>query len=106
MMALNDIAMANEGPREWSLTEERGKLTRQNGGRLHYGRMIMAHVYEALSIVEDIQKRPKLKALVDACDPATGLSFAVVAAFLKTADYGMLCRIRNNASFHYDGASI
>ena len=22
---------------------------------------------------------------------------------MKTADYGMLCRIRNNASFHYDG---
>jgi hypothetical protein len=26
-----------------------------------------------------------------------------VRHFLKTADYGMLRRIRNNASFHYDG---
>jgi hypothetical protein len=102
MMALNDIAMANEGLGEWTVTQERRKLARQNGGRLYYGRMLMAHVYEALSIIEDIQVSSKLKMLVDACDPATQSSFDRVAAFLKAADYGMLCRIRNNASFHYD----
>jgi hypothetical protein len=103
MMALNDIAMANEGLGEWTVTRERRKLARQNGGRLYYGRMLMAHVYEALSIIEDIQNSPELKALVQACDPATRSSFDAVAAFLKTADFEMLCRIRNNASFHYDG---
>jgi hypothetical protein len=36
---------------------------------------------------------------VDACDPATRSSFDAAAAFLKTADYGMLRRIRSNASF-------
>jgi hypothetical protein len=75
MMALNDIAMANEGLREWTVTEERRKQARQNGGRLYYGRMLMAHVYEALSIIEDIQDSAKLKAQVDACDPATRSSF-------------------------------
>jgi hypothetical protein len=58
MMALNDIAMANEGLGEWTVTQERRKLLRQNGGRLYYGRMLMAHVYEALAIIEDIQKVP------------------------------------------------
>jgi hypothetical protein len=103
MIALNDLAMANEGLGEWIATQERRKLARQNGGRLYYGRMLMAHVYEALSIIEDIQDSPKLRMLVDACDPATRWSFNGVAVFLKTADYGMLRRIRNNASFHYDG---
>jgi hypothetical protein len=102
MMALNDIAMANEGLGEWTFGQERKKLARQNGGRLYYGRMLMAHVYEALSIIKDIQDNPKLRALVDACDPETRLSFDAVAVFLTTSDYNMLLRIRNNASFHYD----
>jgi hypothetical protein len=103
MMAMNDIAMANEGLGEWTVTQERRKLVRQNGGRPYYGRMLMAHVYEALSIIEDVQKSPKLKALVQACDPVTISSFETVATFLTTTDYGMLRRIRNNASFHYNG---
>ena len=102
MMALNDIAMANEGLGEWTATQDRRKSFRKQGGRLYYGRMLMAHVYEALSIIEDIQKSAKLNALMQACDATTRSSFDAVAAFLKTADYGMLRRIRNNASFHYD----
>jgi hypothetical protein len=102
MMALNDIAMANEGLAEWTSTTERKKLARQNGGRLYYGRMLMAHVYEALGIIKEIKGSPKLNALVQACDRETRSSFDAVAAFLKTADYQLLCRIRNNASFHYD----
>src|SRR5262249_19080085 len=102
MMALNDIAMANEGLGEWPVTQEGRKLARQNGGRLYYGGMLMAHVYEALSIIEEIQNSPSLSALVETCDQATRSSFKAVATFLKTADYEKLCRIRNNVSFHYD----
>ena len=102
MMAQNDIAMANEGLGEWTFTHEPRKLARQYGGRLYYGRMLMAHVFEALSIIEDIQDSPKLKTLVGACDTTTRASFDAVATFLKTDDYEMLLRIRNNASFHYD----
>ena len=65
--------------------------------------MLMAHVFEALDIINGIQNSTKLKALVDACDPTTRASFNAVATFLKTGDYQMLLRIRNNASFHYDG---
>jgi hypothetical protein len=102
MMALNDIAMANEGLREWTDTQEPRKLARQNGGRLYYGRMLMAHVYEALKIIEDIQNSPSLKAIVQACDATTRLSFDTVATFLKTDDCRMLGLIRNKSSFHYD----
>jgi hypothetical protein len=58
MMALNDIAMANEGLAEWTSTTERKKLARQNGGGLYYGRMLMAHVYEALGIIKEIKGSP------------------------------------------------
>jgi hypothetical protein len=56
---------------EWTDTLESRKLARQNGGWLYYGRMLMAHVFEALGIINDIQNSTKLKALVDACDPTT-----------------------------------
>jgi hypothetical protein len=102
MMAMNDIAMANEGLGEWTATADRRKVFRQNGGRLYYGRMLMAHVYEALSIIKDIQKDTKLRAAVQKCDAKTRSSFKAVAKFLRTDDYEMLLRIRNNASFHYD----
>jgi hypothetical protein len=79
MMALNDIAMANEGLRDWTFTTEHRKLSRQNGGRLYYGRMLMAHIYEALKIIEEIENAPKVKVLVQACDPKTQSSYSAVA---------------------------
>jgi hypothetical protein len=99
MMALNDIAMANEGLGEWTFGQERKKLARQNGGRLYYGRMLMAHVYEALSIIKDIQDNPKLRALVDACDPETRLSFDAVAVFLTTSD--TICSYASETTLHF-----
>jgi len=103
MMAMNDIALANEGLSEWTGTTDPRKVYRQNGGRLYYGRMLMAHIYEALSIIKDIQQDTKLRAAVQQCEAKTRSSFDAVAAFLGTDDYEMLLRIRNNASFHYDG---
>src|SRR5712692_7478398 len=92
MMALNDIAMANEGLGEWTVTTERKKLARQNGGRLYYGRMLMSHVFEALRIIKDIQKSDNFKSVIQNCDAETRTSFDVVAMFLKSADYDMLLR--------------
>jgi hypothetical protein len=59
--------------------------------------MLMAHIYEALSIIEDIQQDTKLRAAVQQCEAKTRSSFDAVAAFLGTDDYEMLLRIRNNA---------
>src|SRR5262245_35625540 len=105
MMAMNDIAMANEGLGEWTATTDGKKVFRQDGGRLYYGRMLMAHVFEALSIIKDIQKDTKLRAAVHKCDAKTRSSFEVVAKFLGTDDYRKLLRIRHNVSFHYDRKS-
>jgi hypothetical protein len=55
MMTLNDMEMADVGLREWTTTQERRKLFRQ-GGRIYYLRMLMGHLYEALSIIKEIQK--------------------------------------------------
>jgi hypothetical protein len=99
MMALNDIAMANDALGEWTINPKR--VDRQQGGKLYYGRMLMSHVFEALKIIEDIQNNPKLNRAVQICDAKTRASFDAVATFLTSPDYNMLLRIRNNAGFHY-----
>jgi hypothetical protein len=100
-MAMNDIGMANDGLGEWTTTlSNPKKKVRQNGGRLYYGRMLMSHVFEALDIINEIRRSPKLMAAVRASDRQTQASFATVAAFLGSQD--LLAQIRNSASFHYD----
>ncbi len=103
MMAMNDIGVANDALQEWQKTKDKKKKQRKDGGKLYYGRMQSAHIYEALLIIEEIGKTPSLKAAVGRCDVKTVRSFKTVAAFLVTDDYKVLRRIRNNASFHYDG---
>jgi hypothetical protein len=102
MMAVNDIAVANEGLRDWTSTTDPRKVHRQIGGTLYYGRMLMAHVFEALSIIEDIQTNASLRTAVEQCSAGTQAYFKAVAAFLGTDDHKVLLRIRNNAAFHYD----
>jgi len=63
----------------------------------------MAHVYEALEIIKDIKQSKSLSAVVASCDKKTCESYDAVSAFLGDPEYGMLCRIRNNAAFHYGG---
>jgi hypothetical protein len=99
MMALNDLAIANDGLSEW--TDNPKRLDRQQGGRLYYGRMLMSHVFEALEIIKDIQRSSNLKRAIENCDGETRASFDAVAAFLTCGDYKMLARIRNNTGFHY-----
>src|SRR6266481_3264610 len=86
MMAMNDIGVANDALQEWDQTENPKKKVRQNGGRLYFGRMQMAHIYEGLLIVEDISKTSKLKAAVDRCDAKTRRSFDEIAKFLNAPD--------------------
>jgi hypothetical protein len=101
MMAMNDLGVANSALAEWERTKDQKKAARRNGGKLYYGRMMMAHVYEALKIIQEIKNSIQLKATVDRCDSKTRASFDAVAKFLGTDDYKLLCQIRNNSSFHY-----
>jgi hypothetical protein len=102
MMAMNDIGVANDALQEWDQTESRKKKARQNGGKLYFGRMQMAHVYEALLIIKEISETASLLQAVERCDSRTRRSFEVVAVFLNTEDFRRLLRLRNNAAFHYD----
>jgi hypothetical protein len=102
MMAMNDIGVANDALQEWDTTENPKKKIRKEGGKLYFGRMQMAHVHEALLIVQEMENTPSLNRLVERCDLKTRQSFATVVAFLGSKDFKILGDIRNRAAFHYD----
>jgi hypothetical protein len=103
MMSVNDIAMVNGALFDWDAAEERRKQGRKGGGKLYYSRMQMGHIYEALSIIDEIGKTASLLDLVEKCDDKTICSFRQLQAFVNSTDFAILRRVRNNAAFHYDG---
>jgi hypothetical protein len=103
MMVVNDVGLANNAVHEWDKLYDRKKSQRTMGGKLYFVRMQMAHIYEGLLIVDDIRKSAELREEVEACDWRTIRAFEKLVAFMGSADYERLLRLRNNAAFHYDG---
>jgi hypothetical protein len=103
MMAINDMTLANYCSHEWDTSTDVKKQTRLLGTKLYFGRMIMAHLREAMLTIEEIQKSVDLMAAVDACGSETRTKFDKIAAYLKTDEFNKIVRLRNNTGFHYSG---
>ena len=102
MMAMNDLGITNSSMAEWEKTDDPKKKARWRGGVLYFGRVQSAHLFEALSIIDEIKKDKDLTAAVDKADQATKKSFDTVAQFLHSNDYKMMAKMRNVVAFHYD----
>jgi len=102
MMVLQDFALANHAMEAWK-TEHSLKLrSRKIGAARYFLRMQISHVFEAFEIVQnEIEKSAELKAAIEACDARTKKSYQTVIDFIKSDDYKLLSRIRNNIGFHY-----
>jgi hypothetical protein len=101
MMSMNDLGITNSSMAEWEKTDDPKKKARWRGGVLYFGRVQSAHLFEALSIINEIKGDGDLMAAVDKTDRATKVSFDTVAKFLSTDDYKMLAKMRNVVAFHY-----
>jgi hypothetical protein len=102
MMAVNDIGITSSSLYEWQHTTDRKKKARWRGGVLYFGRVQSAHLFEALSIVKEIKEDNDLMAAVERADSKTQESFATVAKFIGSKDYGMMAKLRNVVGFHYE----
>lgn len=102
MMAVNDIGITSSSLYEWQHTTDRKKKARWRGGVLYFGRVQSAHLFEALSIVKEIKEDNDLMAGVERADSKTQESFATVAKFIGSKDYGMMAKLRNVVGFHYE----
>jgi hypothetical protein len=102
MMAMNDIGVTNSSMVEWEKTQDPKKKARWRGGVLYFGRVQSAHLFEALTIIDEIKRDKDLMAAVDRADRATKKSFETVAKFLDGNDYKMMAKMRNVVAFHYE----
>jgi hypothetical protein len=78
------------------------KKARWRGGVLYFGRVQSAHLFEALSIIEEIKKDKNLMAAVARADRATRQSFETIAKFIGSDDHKILAKMRNVVAFHYE----
>ncbi len=102
MMACNDLTLADDALAVWHGEHAAKRQRRQTGAKMYFVRLQIAHVFEALDIIEHIQKTPILSKAVAVCDHRTRVSFKKVSEFIGTDDYKRMLRVRNNITFHYD----
>ena len=81
MIAMNDIGITNSSMAEWQHSDDPKKKARWRGGVLYFGRVQSAHLFEALSIIDEIKKDKSLMAAVDRADRTTQESFETIAKF-------------------------
>jgi hypothetical protein len=106
MIALNDCGLADEGLKRWSAENSEKLQDRKIGARMYHVRMLIAHAFEALLVINKIKSDPALLKAVEACDRQTVASFKKVAARIGTVEYKMMKSVRNNVSFHYQDAIV
>ena len=102
MIAMNDIGITNSSMAEWEHSDDPKKKARWRGGVLYFGRVQSAHLFEALSIIEEIKKDKNLMAAVARADRATQKSFETIAKFIGSDDHKILAKMRNVVAFHYE----
>jgi hypothetical protein len=102
MIAMNDIGITNSSMAEWEQSDDPKKKARWRGGVLYFGRVQSAHLFEALSIIDEIKKDKNLMAAVDRADRATRRSFETIAKFIGSDDHRILAKMRNVVAFHYE----
>jgi hypothetical protein len=64
MIAMNDLGITTSSMVEWEKTIDPKKKARWRGGVLYFGRVQSAHLFEALSIINEIKEDMDLKAAV------------------------------------------
>src|SRR5712664_763420 len=101
MVAMNDIGIANDGLGHWMKDQDGIKKDRQTGAKMYYVRMLISHIFEALTVVNKINSTPELKKAVDQSAPGTRAEFAKCMAVIGTTRYKQMKDLRSGFGFHY-----
>ena len=106
MMACNDLSLANQALDDWKKDQPRERRQREIGARMYFVRVELAHLFEGMKVIEEIQRTPSLRNLVERCDSRTKASFAELEMFAhggaNRAEFEKLIgQVRHNLTFHY-----
>jgi hypothetical protein len=107
MMACNDMSLANQTLADWKKEQPPRRKVRAFGARIYFLRMQIAHLYEGLKVIDEIQRNPVLLDFVGRCDPQTQRSFDELLMYQKGGGkHGVLKdlagKVRHNIAFHYE----
>lgn len=107
MMVINDMSLAMDAQRRWVEDVKMERTHRERGAKIYFIRLQISHIYEAMTIVEEIRDSVELMKAVDRSDPFTKKGFAALLAFIDSPEFEkVMGRIRNNLTFHYDPKTI
>ena len=102
MMACNDFSIANEMMGQWRNATTRKQEARAHSAQRYFLRLQISHVCEAMDMVDEIERSPKLKAALAATDGQTRASFDKLRTYKRSKRYRTMKLIRNKVSSHYD----
>ncbi|WP_439609906.1 hypothetical protein [Reyranella sp.] len=103
MMVVNDCAIAGETAEMWKSEDSELRRKKREEAFRYFVELQIAHIYEGLKIIREIQASKRLKRFVQECDGPTQREFDTLVAFLVDPKYEKIVgRVRNNLAFHYD----
>lgn len=74
---------------------------RSVGAKMYFVRLMIAHIFEALKVINKINGDPELKNAVGQCDQKTQGLFNKAAAIIGTEPAKKMKKVRDNITFHY-----
>jgi hypothetical protein len=107
MMAVNDISLANNFLLKFKgLASAKDQYIRK-GALMYCVRLMCGHLYEAISMIKEIEDDPYLSSLFRRCSQTCQDEFKKLKNCLKGGPDNkkferFVGRIRNNTAFHYD----
>ena len=108
MMACNDLTLANLALSDWKQPQPEQRRDLEVGARTYFVRIELAHLYEGLKVIKEIQGTATLRALVDSCDDQTRNSYSELETYVEGGAKHqeierLVGRIRHTITFHYYG---
>ncbi len=101
MMFVNDLTLCNDAMEQWHKYEDPPHKSRESGAKMYFVRLMIAHMFEALKVVNKINTTPELKEAVERCEKTTQDAFARAVKIIGTTDYKLMKKVRDSITFHY-----
>lgn len=107
MMAFNDLAVANEGLASHKTKLAMKRTEKDRGVAMYFVRLQASHLYEAMKIIDAINKSERLMQVIsnctEKCQEAFGRLIAIRNDKVQAAKFEKFVgRLRNSLTFHYD----
>jgi hypothetical protein len=97
---MSDLVLASDALGFWNEEDRLARQAVKRSARAYFVRLQMAHLYEGLRVIEDIERDHR--EAIEACDALTRTLFERCRGFVRDPKYEKLVGVvRNTLTFHY-----